>query len=262
MSEVRNNFTKAANARDWNGAFNNLNGLNMYEMLRALASLQPPLLDQLLKQSTDFWESVNMPRIAFAATVVRQRKIPAQVPGDLLATGQVQDAKNFLIEQERRGGGNTPGPTQTRAGQFFQTADQAAFAAIDEITRTSIANNWEYAGRIFQIPGGMYTFTKATTMELDAESNPGPEVPGYTNVGTYHTHAGGFFASDEDFSPKDKLKATIAKQLSYLGTPRGRILRFTPIDLLSAVEQKDFPTGRTEVMRIANILIVGRPDNH
>jgi hypothetical protein len=260
MSEVRNNFTKAANARDWNGAFNNLNGLNMYEMLRALASLKPPLLDELLKQSTYFWESVNMSRIAFAATVVRQRKIPAQIPGNLSATGQVQDAKNFLVEQKPQGGGKTPGLAQTRAGQLFQTADEAAFAAIDEVARTSIANNWEYAGRIFQIPGGMYTFTKATTLELDADSNPGPQVPGYTNVGTYHTHAGGFYATDEDFSPKDKLKATLGKELSYIGTPRGRILRFTPIDLLSTEQQQDFPTGKTDVLGVANVLIVGRSD--
>src|SRR6516225_2281014 len=96
MSVVRDNFIKAAQAHDWYGAFLNLNGLNMYEMLRALDSLPPALLDELLRESPNFWYPVNMPRIAFAATVIKHHSIPAEIPGDLATTGQVQDARNFL----------------------------------------------------------------------------------------------------------------------------------------------------------------------
>jgi hypothetical protein len=257
MSVVRDNFAKAAQARDWYNAFLNLNGLNMYEMLRALAALAPTLLDELLKESPAFWAQVNMPRIAFAATVVKQHKVPAQIPGDLKETGQVQDAQNFLAEQKRQGGGKTAPPATSRAGQLFPTADQAAFAAIDEILPTSVANNWEYAGRILQDAGGQFLFTRATTLQSDSDSDPGSPPAGYKNVGAYHTHAGGFFATDEQFSPRDLLKATLGKELSYVGTPRGQILRFTPIDLLSPEQQAAFPTGKVDTLRIANVLVVG-----
>lgn len=256
MSAVRDQFEKAARARNWNGAFTNLNGLNMYDVLRALAGLPPSLLDELLKQATNFWYPVNMPRIAFAATVVKQRKIPDQIPGDLQETGQVQDAK-FFLAGKGQGGSQTPGPATTRSGHLFPSSDEAAIAAIDEINPTSIANNWEYAGRILQNLGSMFLFTKAKTLKLDSYSDAGPKVPGYVNVGMYHTHAGGFHATDEEFSPQDKLKATLGKELSYLGTPRGKILRFIPIDLLSPEEQRTFPLGRVDTLQIANVLVLG-----
>jgi hypothetical protein len=68
MSEVLENFIKWALARNWYNAFLNLNGLNMYEMLRGLDRLPPALLDDLLRESTNFWEAVNMPRIASRLT--------------------------------------------------------------------------------------------------------------------------------------------------------------------------------------------------
>jgi Domain of unknown function (DUF4329) len=257
MSEVLENFIKWALARNWYNAFLNLNGLNMYEMLRGLARLPPALLDDLLRESTNFWEAVNMPRIAFAANVVKQHKIPDQIPDDLEATGQVQDAKNFLATRKRPAKGTTHVPGATRAGLPFPTADQAAFAAIDEILPTSIANNWEYAGRIYKTSDSQFAFTQAPTLGRDNDSYPGPKVDG--SIGTYHTHAGGFHATDELFSPADKWKATLAKEFSYVGTPRGQILRFTPIDLLSPEEQDTFPAGRVDTLRIANVLVVGQP---
>ena len=52
-------------------------------------------------------------------------------------------------------------------------------------------------------------------------------------------HGGEFEETDEVFSPKDKLKATLGKEVSYLGTPYQRILKYTPVDLLPAGEQQD-----------------------
>ena len=157
----------------------------------------------------------------------------------------MHDAQRFLAHV-RSGTHASTEPKQTRAGALFSTADVAAIAALDEILSVSVANNWEYAGRVRKMGGG-YVYTKPKTLKKDADSDAGPIAAG--NVGSYHTHAGGFYDTDEDFSPQDKLKATLAREYSYLGTPRGRILRFTPIDLLSQAEQKQYPMGKTETLR-------------
>lgn len=128
----------------------------------------------------------------------------------------------------------------------FRTADEAAIAAIEEINPTSIRNKWEYAGRLYT-RDGMFFFMKATTLRSPNDSEPGPIVP--TNVGTYHTHAGAFAPTDEQFSPQDKLKATLGRELAYVGTPYQRILRYTPIDLLPAELQRLYPLGKVDVLK-------------
>ena len=133
-----------------------------------------------------------------------------------------------------------------RAGMIFQTADGAATAAIEDINPTSIAQNFEYAGRILQRANG-FTFTAAQTLRLRDDSFAGAKTA--DSVGTYHTHSGEFEPTDETFSPKDLVKATLGKELSYMGTPRGRILKFTPIDLLPPHEQSHNPTGLVETLR-------------
>jgi hypothetical protein len=152
---------------------------------------------------------------------------------------------------------------QSKAGQPFSTADAAAFAAIQEINPTSIANKWEYAGRIYQKKNGIFYFTKAQTEKSSDTSNPGPKMAGAKNIGTYHTHAGAFADTDEIFSPQDKLKATMAKELSYIETPYQRILKFTPVDLLPQDQQSTNPTGLAEVLLniwvLPEITIVGDP---
>jgi hypothetical protein len=256
MSEVKEKFLTAAKARSWNEAFWNLNGLNMFEMLRALDQLSSTLLDELLRNTTSFWSAYNIERISFAATVVRTNAIPTDVRGDLEKTGQVQDARNFIAAR-KKGKIETSSPA-TRSGQFFQTADQAAVAAIDEILPTSVANNWEYAGYIAQTTEGGFFYTQPMTIKSDQDSNSGPHSP--NRVAAYHTHAGGFHDTDEEFSPRDKLKATLAKEMSYVGTPRGAILRFTPVDLLATEDQTTFPAGRVDVLRIATVLVLGKPE--
>jgi hypothetical protein len=67
-------------------------------------------------------------------------------------------------------------------------------------------------------------------------------------VGSYHTHAGGFNPTDEFFSPQDKLKATLSKTQSFVGTPQGKVLKYTPVNLLPPEQQADNPTGIVEVI--------------
>ena len=96
---------------------------------------------------------------------------------------------------------------------MFNMANEVAIAAIELINPTSIARNIEFAGRIFQRKGKFF-FTQATTLNRSDDSYPGPKVSNVVNVGTYHTHAGGFFETDEIFSPQDKLKATLGREIS------------------------------------------------
>lgn len=151
-----------------------------------------------------------------------------------------------------------------RTKQPFSSANAAAIAAIEDINPTSISRNVEFAGRIFRRANGAYSFTEPQTLNSSDDSNAGPKVAGVTNIGTYHTHAGGFNETDEIFSPKDKLKATLGKELSYLGTPHQRILKFTPVDLLSKQEQANSSTGTVEFLRniyvLQAITIVGDPN--
>jgi predicted chitinase len=97
-STTRGTFEQAARASDWRSAYLNLNGLNMYEMLRALDTLAPDVRDRLWANRGEFAGMVNLPRITYAHGVVRSRTLPAPV-GDLQATGQVADAANFIAEK-------------------------------------------------------------------------------------------------------------------------------------------------------------------
>lgn len=146
----------------------------------------------------------------------------------------------------------------SKVGAAFSTADAAAIAAIEEINPTSIKNKWEYAGRIYTRSGHFY-FTRATTIRNPNLSEAGPRVP--TNVGTYHTHAGAFASTDEEFSPDDKLKATLGKELAYLGTPYQRIVKYTPVNLLPPALQGKYPLGKLDVLKnvyvLPEITIVG-----
>lgn len=139
----------------------------------------------------------------------------------------------------------------TKVGTAFSTADAAAIAAIEEINPTSIKKKWEYAGRLYT-RAGKFFFARASTFQSANNSEPGPIIP--TNVGTYHTHAGAFASTDEDFSPQDKLKATLGKELAYLGTPYQRIIKFTPVDLLPPNMQASYPLGRVDVLKSVYVL--------
>ncbi len=100
-SAVRQNFTTAVQAQHWAEAFTCLNGLNMFEMLRALAALDPAVLDAMWANSAGA-SGLNLPRMDYAKNVVRNRALPAVAPGDLQQTGQVTEAQNFLSQTSTR----------------------------------------------------------------------------------------------------------------------------------------------------------------
>ncbi len=110
VSQVLDTFLEETRkpAPDWDRAFRNLNGLNMYEMLRGLNSLTPALQEAVSNQTGAFMGRYGVDRIRYALEVVRTRRIPAIAPGDLAATGQVQDARNFLAQVHA--GATTPKP--------------------------------------------------------------------------------------------------------------------------------------------------------
>ena len=94
VSTVCRNFIDGANRRDWRTAVLNLNGLNMYEMLRSLKALDTADIASLRAALT---ARGRRERAADrdALSVVVTNTVPATAPGDLDATGQVVDARNF-----------------------------------------------------------------------------------------------------------------------------------------------------------------------
>src|SRR5262245_64773970 len=101
MSPTCENFIRAVLSQTWRDAFLQLNGLDMWEMLRALAALDRQDLNDLWTNQTAFlgaipWGRDAMPRMEYARSVVVDRRLPSSAPGDLQATGQVGDAVEFL----------------------------------------------------------------------------------------------------------------------------------------------------------------------
>lgn len=106
MSAICENFIGAVLRQNWMEAYLSLNRLNMYEMLRGLAALDRLDLVDLWVRRGEFSSLsnlVDLPRIEYAVEVVARRlssSLIMELPtatGDLLATGQVADAQNFMI---------------------------------------------------------------------------------------------------------------------------------------------------------------------
>jgi hypothetical protein len=97
-SKERTSFATNVEKGDWENAYNSLNSLSMYEMLRALATLDAATRTQLWAQRTSLTGSYFFDRIKYALDVVDTRQLPAVAPGDLAATGQVDDAQKFIAE--------------------------------------------------------------------------------------------------------------------------------------------------------------------
>ncbi len=92
-----------------------------------------------------------------------------------------------------------------------------------------------------------FTFTAPRTLRPRNNSDAGPKTA--DSFGVCHTHSGQLEMTGEQFSADHMLKATFAKELCFFGTPRGRILKSTPIELLRPIEQSFNPTGFVETLR-------------
>jgi hypothetical protein len=259
MSILQENFVRAARAHTWQEALLCANRLGMRDMLFAMEELPAEIIDELLRatkeESMCFSELVNMPRIALAATVIKHRTIPAEVPSDFASMGEVREVRSFLTAGSGGGAAEASLPAVvSRAGHLFPTPDAAACAAIDEIPPTSLAGSCVYGGRILQVPAGLYLFTKGlftkgASLEGGIHSDDGPPLAGFTPIGVYHTRAPSYGALDEAFSSEDRARATRLSELAYLGSSGGKILRYTPSDMLSPEEQAALPFGRVDVLR-------------
>ena len=95
VSQTCRRFIDCANRRDWRNAGFNLNGLNMYEMLRSLQALDASDIANIRAALTSAGSAVNGPRIEYALSVVVNRTVPATAPSDVTASGQVAAARAF-----------------------------------------------------------------------------------------------------------------------------------------------------------------------
>ena len=133
----------------------------------------------------------------------------------------------------------------------FGTADSAAIAAIEDIN-LPLSPAMSSSPAAFLKRSSGFAFTAPRTLNRRDDSDPDPKTS--ESIGTYHAHAGEFEPTDEFFSPGDRLKATLGKEYLYLGTPRGRVMKFTPVDLLSLFERAMNPTGLVETLRLARTM--------
>jgi hypothetical protein len=171
---------------------------------------------------------------------------PGDIPPEPARWEYRPDGSRVLVMPEMTIYGGT-GPS--RAGQPFNTQDEAASAALKEIYGPSMRTGYEWTGNIYRNPDNTFSFSPPVTSRSPDESYPNqsPVPAGREIVATFHSHGGGSldgFETDEIFSPDDKLKATLSKDPMYLLTPRGNLFRYTPADLLSPADQARFPYGR------------------
>jgi hypothetical protein len=124
------NFKSAVTSKDWKSAFIHLNGLSMYDMLRALAELSAATLNALIAQRFVL-TSVNMGRMEYAWTIVKTREFPLVAPSDLLKTGQVQDAALWL----KKPAPSAPRVTLNLTVFIDSIVDVAKHARVELLTR-------------------------------------------------------------------------------------------------------------------------------
>jgi RHS repeat-associated protein len=112
-------------------------------------------------------------------------------------------------------------------GDSYRSIPEAGRQAVVDINPTSIVNNREYGGVIYQKPDGSFTYT-----EPRPGSEAGVTIPFGSSPpasGWYHTHGGDDPAYDgENFSSADKGISDRREIPGYLGTPRGKIKEYTP----------------------------------
>lgn len=95
MSPTCEQFIRAVLAKNWYGAFANLNRLEMGEMLRGIAALDVLDRDDLWVHHLNIPIAVNMLRVDYAFRVVRDLRVPEPTPPGV-RSGEVIEAWNFI----------------------------------------------------------------------------------------------------------------------------------------------------------------------
>ncbi|XYI02310.1 DUF4329 domain-containing protein [Sorangium sp. So ce1128] len=124
--------------------------------------------------------------------------------------------------------------TGSSIGVVSDTVTPDAYGGVQDYNFRSILLDREFAGLIYRMAGGGYSYTPAAIggsstsnpMKTAKHLQPGDEV-----VGDYHTHACYHAPTDEQFSPRDLMTADALgsssfgyrEYTSFLATPHGRI---------------------------------------
>jgi hypothetical protein len=95
MSPTCEQFIRAVLAKNWYGAFANLNRLDMGEMLRGIAALDVLDRDDLWVHHLNIPVAVNLLRVDYAFRVVRDMRVPEPTPPGV-RSGEVIEAWNFI----------------------------------------------------------------------------------------------------------------------------------------------------------------------
>ena len=202
-SPTRQKFERATASGAWREAFVNLNGLDMYEMLRALDELAGARRGALLSQRQTYRDIVNMPRIEYAAAVVETGRLPSSAPGDLAATGQVQTAAAFLRERKARPSGL--GLTQRRFIEFVGKLAQNAMAA------TGVPASVTIAQAIVESGWGKHTIGSANN--LFGVKGRGPL--GSVRARTREFVKGRYVTVEADFAKYESLEQSVIEHARF-----------------------------------------------
>lgn len=107
-SKVRISFEKNIQAQQWPAAFTDFNGLNMYEMLRAYRDLalgvRPAFSNAVAFLAVVTLGAASVDRMKWAIKTVDDGQMPDidPPPGDIRATGQEEDCRDFLAPVPHR----------------------------------------------------------------------------------------------------------------------------------------------------------------
>jgi len=219
MSVERESFHSSVVSKRYDEAAITLNGLNMAEMLPALAAIGEQHRTALIRSLIGAVGKIGVQRIQYAISVVQDLQVPSSAPGDLAATHQVGDATAFVT-------------VPTIPPRMFTSPDAAAIAVVTTINPTSLAQNREFWGLIFQ-RGNSFGFTAPTRSPDERAATPVFNFPPSTiGVAMYHTHGAGFArvnksTASEIFSLDDRMMCKKADLDGYLGTPDQHILKLT-----------------------------------
>jgi Domain of unknown function (DUF4329) len=219
MSAVREQFHVNVLTKNYAKAATYLNGMSMAEILPALASIGADHRAPFAAGLIGLIDQINVPRLAFAINVVNDLSVPASAPGDLAATGQVEEARRFVA-------------VPAIAAAMMLSPDAVAKYVIGAINPTSIAQNREFSGMIFS-QSGRFGFTGPARSPDETAATPALAVPaGAVAVAMYHTHGAGFAringsSAAEGFSIEDRMMSKKHDLDGYLGTPGGGIFKLT-----------------------------------
>jgi RHS repeat-associated protein len=131
-------------------------------------------------------------------------------------------------------------PFGLRPGDKYPNAKCAGYNAVKDYNQTSIDQNKEYGGFIYENPDGTFSYTDPS-VNGNAGIGDDRSIPRFWQIpipagtqygGWYHTHAAGVGEPNNDFSPQDMDISDLPGKLqglpAILGTPKPEIRMYLP----------------------------------